>query len=176
MKKQTGYITFSAMMAALAVLLMLVSYFPYLTYTVPAFAALFIMVAVIECGLKWATLSYLSAAIITLILAEAEAAVLFVCFFGFYPIIKVLLERIKIKPLKITVKLAVFNASVLLVYLVVMRLMGIDDGFEGYGKYMAYAALVVGNGVFLIYDSALVRLSYWYYYKFHKTVNKWLKK
>ena len=87
-----------------------------------------------------------------------------------------LLERIKIKPLKIAVKLAVFNASVLLVYLVVMRLMGIDDGFEGYGKYMAYAALVVGNGVFLIYDSALVRLSYWYYYKFHKTVNKWLKK
>ncbi len=174
--KKTGYITFSAMMAALSVVLMLVSYFPYLTYTVPAFAAIFIMVVVIECGLKWATFSYVCAAIISLIVAEAEAAIIFVCFFGFYPIIKVLLERIKIKPLKIALKLAVFNASVLLVYFVIMRLMGIDAGFEGYGKYMAYVALAVGNGVFLLYDFELVRLSNWYYYKFHKTVERLLKK
>lgn len=174
--EKTGYITFSAMMAALSVVLMLVSYFPYLTYTVPAFAAIFIMVVVIECGLKWATFSYVSAAVITLLVAEGEAAAFFVCFFGYYPIIKVLLERIKIKPLKIALKLAVFNASVLLVYFVIMRLMGIDAGFEGYGKYMAYAALALGNGVFLLYDFELVRLSNWYYYKFHKTVERLLKK
>ncbi len=174
--KKTGYITFSAMMGALSVVLMLVSYFPYLTYTVPAFAALFIMVAVIECGTKWATFSYICAAVISLLTAEPEAALLFLCFFGYYPIIKVPLERIKSKVLRITLKALLFNGTILLIYLVIMRILGIDDGFSGGAQYMAYLTLALANGVFWVYDFELLRLSDWYFYKFHNTVSRFLKK
>ena len=51
--KNSKKITFSAIMAALATVIMLVSYFPYLTYAVPAIAGLCIMVVVIEINKKW---------------------------------------------------------------------------------------------------------------------------
>ena len=40
------------MMAALATAFMLLSYFPYLTYAIPAVAGLFVMVTVIETNYK----------------------------------------------------------------------------------------------------------------------------
>jgi hypothetical protein len=80
--KQTGKITLCAMFAALSVVLMLAAYFPYLTYGVPAVASIFVMLAVIEAGKGYASLTYLASAVITLLLAEPEAKMLYVCFLG----------------------------------------------------------------------------------------------
>ena len=55
--KNTNKITLCALLSALAVVLMLTAYFPYLTYAVPAFAGLCIMAVLIEIGPKWAFLS-----------------------------------------------------------------------------------------------------------------------
>ena len=174
--KKTGYITFGAVMSALCVVVMLVSYFPYLTYTVPAFAALFVMAVLIEIGIKWAIFTYISAAIISLLIAEPESAMFFAFFFGYYPIVKVFLERIKNKALRIASKILVFNASLLLMYFVIMRLMGIESDFGGYSQYIVYVALVLANVVFFVYDIALKRLSGWYLFKMHPIVKKFLKK
>lgn len=174
--KKAGYITFGAVLGALAVVVMLVSYFPYLTYAIPALASLFIMVAVIEMGTKWALFSYVTAAVLTLLLAEHEAALLFVCFFGYYPIIKLPIERIKNIILRYILKLAVFNTAVVLVYSIAMKLMGIDDGFGGYTQYMIYAVWALANGVFVLYDYEIVRLSQWYIERLHSRVSRFLRK
>ena len=91
--RKTGHITFGAVLAALAVVVMLMSYFPYLTYSIPALAGMFIMVAVIELGNKWALFSYVVSAFLSVLFAEPEAAFLYVFLFGSYPIIKVLIEN-----------------------------------------------------------------------------------
>ena len=85
--KQTGKITLCAMLAALAAATMLAAYFPYLTYGVPAIASIFVMIALIEAGKGYAALTYAASAVITILLAEPEAKLLFAWFLGFYPIL-----------------------------------------------------------------------------------------
>ena len=77
---------------------MLLSYFPYLTYAIPAVAGLFIMAVVIELDVKWAFLSYTSSAVLVFLFAEMESKLMYVFFLGYYPIVKALLERMR-KPL-----------------------------------------------------------------------------
>ncbi len=174
--KKTGYLTFGAVMSALSVVTMLVSYVPTLTYSVPALAGMFIMVTVIEIGVKWAFFSYVAAAIISLLVAEPEAALFFVFLFGCYPIVKVPLERMKLKPLKFALKLIFFNAAVLAVYFILTSAMGIAM-FEGeVKKYVIAAILVLANFVFLVYDYAIKSVSNWYYFKLHKKVSKLIKR
>ena len=67
--KKNSKLTLSAMMAALASVFMLLSYFPYLTYAIPALAGLFIMVIVIEIDCKWAIGGYIASAFLVFLLA-----------------------------------------------------------------------------------------------------------
>ncbi len=174
--KKTGNITLGAMLGALSVAVMLVSYFPYLTYSVPAIAGLFIMTAVIEMGTKWALFSYITAAVLTLLLAEPEASLFFVFFFGYYPIVKVPFEKVKKPVLRFVAKFAVFNVAVLLIYFVLMRIMGIDGVFGGYTKYMIYGLWIAANGVFVLYDYMLAVLAQWYLCRIHPVVVKLFKR
>ena len=82
-------------MAALASVFMLTSYFPYLTYAIPALAGLFIMVAFIETDIKWAAVTYIASSVLIFFVAEPEAKLLYIMFFGYYPIIKALFERVR---------------------------------------------------------------------------------
>ncbi len=173
--KKTGYVAFGAIIAALCCVTMLVSYFPYLTYSVPALAGLFIMVAVVEIGVKWAFFSFFASSFIVLLTAEPEAALLYVCLFGCYPIIKALIEKISLTALKYIVKLLVFNASVVLVYVVFMKLFGISTGLEGVAAYGVYALWAFANVVFLIYDLAIFRVSQWYIFRLHSRVSSLIK-
>ena len=66
--KKTAKITLCAMMVALVSVFMLTSYFPYLTYSIPAVAGIFIMIAVIETDKKWAFLSYFASSVIVFFL------------------------------------------------------------------------------------------------------------
>ena len=61
---------------------MLLSYFPYLTYAVPAVAGLFIMVAVIEAGYKWALGAYAAASVLYSCLLSRRASFCISAFSG----------------------------------------------------------------------------------------------
>ena len=174
--KKTGYLTFGAVMGALAVVTMLMSYVPTLTYSIPALAGMFVMVVVIEIGPKWAFFSYVAAATVSMLVAEPEAALFFVLLFGCYPIIKVYLERIKPKFLGYVCKLLIFNAAIALVYLVFMKLMGVPTDFSGVEMYVIAGMLVLANAVFLVYDYAVKSVSAWYLFKLHSRVSRLIKR
>ena len=151
------------MMAALSAVFMLASYFPYLTYGIPAISGLFIMITVIEFGVKWGIISYIASAVPVFFIAETESKLMYVFFFGFYPVIKAVLEKIGKRPLEILLKLAVFNASVLSVYMLFAGLFGIYlEDFGVMGKYGAYILLLLGNFVFILYDIAVSRMAMFY--------------
>ena len=161
--KKTKKITFCAMMAALACVFMLTSYFPYLTYAIPALSGLFIMVNVIEYGYKWGFISYLASAFPVFLLAETESKLMYVCFFGFYPIIKALTEKMRKPILEWVIKFAVFNCAVLAVYLLFSKVFMIEmEDFGPLGRYGAYILLAFGNIVFVLYDIAVSRMAMFY--------------
>ena len=175
--KNTNKITLCALLSALAVVLMLTAYFPYLTYAVPAFAGLCIMAVLIEIGPKWAFLSYITSAALTLILCEPEAMLMYVFLFGYYPILKVIIERIDKPFIEWPIKILVLNAVVIFVYSVVAKLFGVDMSDMGdFGKYSTVILLVLANIVFVVYDIAVARMSVFYFNRVRSKFKKILKK
>ena len=174
--KQSKKVALCAVISALSVVIMLVSYFPYFTYAVPAVAGLFMMIPLIEIGTKYAFLCYISSGIISLIIAEPESALLYVCLLGFYPVLKAVIEKIKKPVLEWALKIAVFNAAVILVYLGLSFVFKISvDDFGALGKYGAYIFLLMGNAVFIVYDFAISRMAVVYISRLHKQINRLFK-
>lgn len=174
--KRTGRITLCAMLAALASLSMLTSYFPYLTYAIPALAGLFIMVAVIEIDAKWAALAYVASAVITALVAEPEAKMLYVLFFGYYPVVKAVFEKLKSRVAEYILKFAVFNAATVFAYGVVAALIGVDISDMGdFGKYSTAVLLIAANVVFVVYDLAVTKMAAFYIVRLHPQISKIFK-
>lgn len=176
--KKTGKITFSAILAALVSVFMITSFFPYLTYGIPALASLFIMVAVVEMGVKWGFAVYIVSALLVAILpGEPEAKLIYIALLGYYPALKAILENKLNRVLEYVIKFAVFNAMILLTYGVIAGIVGIELGDMGeFGKYTAVILIAAANLVFIIYDIMITRVSVWYSFKIHKKISRYLNK
>ncbi len=174
--KQSKKVSLCAVISALATVIMLVSYFPYFTYATPAVAGLFMMIPLIEINAKYATLCYITSAVLSLIIAEPESALLYALLLGFYPILKAVVERINKPVIEWVIKIAVFNLSVIAVYFALSFIFKISvDDFGKLGKYGAYIFLGVGNAVFFIYDIAISRMSVMYMMRIHPSVKRLFK-
>ena len=174
--KRTNKITLCALMAALAVVLMLVAYFPYLTYAIPAFAGMCIMVVLLEIGGKWAISAYITSAVLTVLFCEPEAMLMYVFLFGYYPILKAFIERIKKPILEWPIKMIFFNVVVILVYSFIAELFGVNmSDTNDFGKYTVYIVLAVANVVFVIYDITVAKMASFYIYIIKPKLHKLLK-
>lgn len=148
--------------SALCLLLMLLTIIPIATYTMPALAGMVLIVVVIENGYSTAAMVYAAVSFLSLFICpDKEAAVLFVGFFGYYPILKGKLEKIRSHALEYAAKFLVFNIAVIASYLVIIYLFGLQGVLEDVGplgQYSVLALLALGNVVFWIYDVALSRI------------------
>ena len=174
--KQNTKITFSAILSALATIFMLLSYFPYLTYAIPAISGLLIMICVIEINPKWALLCYISSSVLVFLLAEPESRMMYIFFFGYYPIVKALIEKINNSIIEWLIKLLVFNAAMILIYYVLAFVFTISfEDFGEWGRYGALIFLAIGNIVFVLYDIAISRIAVTYMKLLHPKVIKIFK-
>ncbi len=161
----------------MSITVMLTSYFPYLTYAIPAVAGLFMMVPLIECGVSWSIGAYISSAFIILIVGEIESKILYVMLLGYYPILKSLIERIHKHVIEWVLKLICFNIAAVAFYLVATStVIGVSfDDFGEWGKYGAWAFLALCNVVFVIYDIGVSRMATYYMITLHNKVRKIIK-
>ncbi len=152
---KSGKIALGGLLTALGVVLMfLTGLIPIGTYALPAIAGVLLIVAVIEIGAKWAWMIYAAVAVLSLLFAaDKEAALLFVLFFGYYPVLKSFLERISNKVLSWISKFAVFNVAVVACFFLAVNFLQLpEDSFTVFGIYLPWVFLILGNAVFLIYD------------------------
>ena len=170
-------IAFCGMVTALGTVLMfLTGLISIGTYAFPALAGVLNIVIVIEMGVRWAWPVYTATAVLSVLIAgDKEAALLFVLFFGYYPIIKAILERIGKKALTYLLKFAIFNAAMILGFFLAIHLLGVpEESFPLAGIYLPWVFLVLGNLVFLLYDYVISGLGVTYYHRFHRVVSKWM--
>ena len=157
--KKSGKIALCGMIGALSSIVMFFSIFPYLTYTMPALAGCFLVFIVIEMGTKWAFSVYAIVSAISLIMPEKEAAIFFILLFGYYPILKPLIEKLNAKFVKWLIKLIIFNVSAVISFYIVTFIFGIEFSEMGeFGRYTPLILLVAGNFAFILYDIVIDRL------------------
>ena len=157
--KKTFKITFCALIAALAVVLMII------TYALPIFAGALLIAVVIEFNCKWALGIYLVVSILSAFLVgDKEAVVFFIALFGYYPILKNVFERkIQNKIVVLVLKLVVFNIAAVAAFYFTSFVLGIPaEEYTIFGFYVPYLFLIMGNVIFLLYDKALSALVVYY--------------
>ena len=174
--KKTKKIALCGMLAAFITVICLAAYFPYLTYALPALAGAVIIVPLFEIGKKYALFTYLASLLPIFLLAENEAKLLYICFFGFYPILKSVYESLKSRTVEYLLKFLTFNTAVIAVYLLLSKLFFIDMSDLGaFGKYTAAILLIGANIVFVLYDICLSRLATFYSIKLRRHLTKFFK-
>ena len=161
--------------AALGLVLMfMTALIPFGTYAFPAFAGILTVVIVIEIGYGYAVAVYAATAILSFLLVpDKEAALMYAIFFGFYPILKGLIERLPNKPAQYALKLVLFNACVIAAFFIAVNLLSIpEDSYYLFGLNMPLIFLLLGNVFFVIYDICVTRLVTVYLLKWRKKLNK----
>ena len=163
-------ITLSALMAALSVSFMYVgNILPTGRLGIIAVASLFVTAAVIEAGLSAGVFVYAGSGLLAaLILPDKSSALLFGLFFGYYPLVKSLAERIGKIVLTWAVKLTVFNAAFAVGWFLFRKLLFDADTFT----VNTLVAFALGNLVFVVYDLGLTKLISFYIVR----ISKYLKK
>ena len=150
MSKKTRTITLSALFSALCVVsLYFASVFPTGQLGLAAAASLFVAAAVAETGISSGVSVFIvSSALGMLLVPDRTAPLLYIMFFGYYPVVKRLVERIISKALQWIVKLIVFNASLTLAFFVLKELFTAFTS-RSRGVIIMYIA---GSAVFALFD------------------------
>ena len=145
------------LLAALSLVCMLLTIFPFADYALPALAGVLLIPIVLESGVKWGFMVYAVVGILNAILTPSlEAKVLFIAFFGYYPVLKALIERLRKIWLEWIIKLAVFNLTMIGAYWIMLTFLGLPaDSFEIFGLDLPFVILAIGNVAFVLYDIAL---------------------
>ena len=101
---------------------------------------------------------------------------MYIAFFGYYPIIKALLESKIPVALGWIIKVLLFNVTMVAAYLVLIYVMGISiDEIDEYGKMAVPMLLGAGTVAFVAYDIALTRIITLYMLKWRKYFKRYFK-
>ncbi len=169
--KRSQQVALCGVVAALCTLLLFMTgMFPFSTYALPALAGLLMVTVAVETGAKWAFTLYVAVSILSFIMTpDKEAMLMFIMFFGHYPITKFQLEKIKPKFLSVVFKFVCFNVCIVISYFIIIYLFQMQEvlsDFGDFGRYSVYVLLGLGNLLFVAYDFALTQIMRTYIYWF----------
>jgi len=161
-RQQSSKIAFCGLMVALSVSLMLSGgLIPVATYCVPMFCGILLLPILMEFGKKTAWTAFTATTLITLLMDTDKEAAFFYLFFGYYPLLKWDIERIKSKRLRLSCKLLVFNASVALMYAFLafmLNMQALIEEFSQMGSVVLILFILIFNLCMLLYDRLLFPL------------------
>lgn len=174
--KNSKVIAYSGVATALSVvMLFLGSIFWVLGYTMPLVASLVMIILLDSISQKSALLTFISTSIISFILLnDKECVLLYILFFGYYPLIRDKINYIKPKFLSYLLKFITFNAAMVLTQVLCVYVFGIpfDDML---GKWGIVVFVLCLNLVFVVFDKLYTLLLKLYRIKLKKKVEKYIK-
>ena len=162
-KGDTKRITVCAALAALGVILLYAgALIEVADISMAVVASLLCVVAVIEYGAVSAWSVFGVTSVLSLLLLPSKLpAVMYALFFGFYPILKEKIERMRSRVISWTVKVIIFNVCLVLIFLVSRFVMSTAELEISPVIYAVGAVLC--EAVFILYDVAMTRLITFYF-------------
>lgn len=172
MKKQgmsARGITINALLLALSiVLLFLASFVPAVEMSLYALVSFCVAAAIIEGGLGRGFLLYVAAMILPLILLPDKLAILpYAIFFGPYPCVKYIVEKLRKQVLEILLKLLCFNVFLGIGILFFKALFMGPINLTGIPWWILLAAV---QAVFLLYDYVMTLAIGFYNNRIHRRI------
>lgn len=162
-----GVVALCGLLGALAIVVMLMAeLIPAATFCCPVIV-LFLMIPVMtECGSKWSLVWYAAVCILSLILtfANPEATLVYI-FLGYYPLLRKYINRISLLPLRLMLKLLLFNAAIAAAYAILLFVLQLPDllsDFHSAGKWMLLLGILLANICFFLTDYVLGRFEVYY--------------
>ena len=176
--KQSSKVAIGGIVAALSLVMMIsVAIVPFLTYALPAEAGTFIAFIVYEIDKKWAFGVYTAVAVLGMFLVpDKEVAVMYLAFFGYYPVLKSFLESKMRRLPGWIIKILSFNVTMSVSYFLMIKLMGLTlDELDKYGLWAVPMLLGAGTLAFILYDNALSKILLLYELRWRKYFKRFFK-
>ena len=149
-------------MALSAIFMMATSVIPIASFAFPAIAGALLIVINVELGRKWALLVYVGVSLLSLFLSSDHTAVVsFIVFFGYYPIVKGIIEKCRKPVLEWVLKMLLFNAAIAVGVSLTILLFGMDIllmEYSEFGKAGLGIFILACEVIFVVFDIALTRL------------------
>ena len=164
-KSSSWRVALGGIVAALCLVTMfLTGVIPTLYIAAPMAAGMLMLILVEEVSIGWAWLTYIAVSLLSIIVIfDKEAALMFILFFGYYPILRVYLSKIRSKPVRAVCKQILFNIFILIDYWMTVYVLGLPT-FEDTMPYMYVILIIAANVLFVMYDRILSRM-HWFYRK-----------
>ncbi|MGI6744843.1 MAG: hypothetical protein BWY46_00553 [Firmicutes bacterium ADurb.Bin300] len=174
---KTGKTAFGGVITSISVAAMfLTTIFPFFSYVLPICAGILMIVANEELGMSWSFGIYSAVSVISLlILADKEAAIMYIVIFGYYPIIKGKIEHLG-KVFALILKLIICNTAFVISYYIIIKIFGFSgEEFDEFGKYTIPMLIILSNILFLLTDFILSVLSELYKKRIKKHIGRIFK-
>ena len=169
---------FAGVLTAMSVVLLFVGVIVSpLSYVLPIATGLLMILLIESVSVKSALLTYFSTSFLSFILFGGKETVLFyVFFFGYYPILKAVMES-KLRPVLCWVlKIGSFLLTMVVSYFLMIKLMGVTiDEIDEFGVMAIPMLLGLGTFAFVLYDIALSKLVTLYMLKWRKYFKRYFK-
>lgn len=154
------------------VAMLLTAVLPFSSYAMACLCGMFLIPVKEENGNQVAWFTYATVSFLSLIIAPDKlAALTFVAFFGYYPIIQSRFDAIRRPVLRWAIKLIFFNLILLLGYVVAYHLFGLTEVMEEMRTAFWIGLLINGvmpNIVFVTFDVALKQVTKFYQVRIRK--------
>lgn len=176
--RTSAKMAFSGVVCALAsVTMFLTALIPdFLNYISPGVAGILILLLYFEFDTKTAVTAYVATAMISFMITPAkESCMMFLFFFGYYPIIHMELQKkVKNQLIRILAGLVIFNATMVLSYFIMFQIFGWGSFSSVFGN-LFLVILGLGNVTYIGYDICLDNFLLIYKKKLHKLVARLFK-
>ena len=134
-----------------------------LAYAAPMFLGIIMIMLRRTFGTKSAWITFIATSLLSFILVtDKECMMMYVIFFGYYPIVREYFTKIKNKAFRIITKL-------------IIKIFGIPFLEDGQGKSFIIVFALLMNLLFLVYELMIEKVTLLYIYKLEKRIKKIFK-
>ena len=162
-KSIAHYVALGGVLAAVAMVIMcFVGLIPVATFISPMICIMICAIVYRNCGNRIAWAWYGAVSLMSIFFAPDKESALIFLFLGFYPILKTKFDVGK-KMISFLLKISYFNCVIVLIYLLLLRIMGLSELLSEYQKagfIMGTASVFLGNIAFFMLDFVLSRILY----------------
>ena len=172
--KSSTRIALGGLSASLCLVVMLTTaLIPFATYALPALAGILLIPIVLELNAKTAWCCYCAVSLLSLLIVpDRETALMFIAFFGYYPILKFKLDKIKLAVPRWITKFFIFNAAICSAYFLIIYIFGLSYLLDEFAGGFGILLIIVANICFPIYELALRNMYLFYVYRVRKMIFK----